>query len=187
MQQYLSSYIKEQQEALASIPLDQVEELIKKFHLAWKEDRQIFVAGNGGSAANASHFVTDLGKSASDVMGKPFRCLSLNDNVSWLTAIGNDYAYAEVFSRQLLNYGRPGDLFFVMSVSGNSPNVVTAVEWAKHNGMYVIALVGGKRGKVADLADFSIVIKSDHFGKVEDAHMGICHMICYSFVEGQLK
>jgi len=187
MQEYLSGYIKEQQEALASIPLNAVEELIKKIHNAWKEDRQIFVVGNGGSAANASHFVTDLGKSASDVMGKPFRCMSLNDNVSWLTAIGNDYAYHEVFSRQLLNYGRAGDILFVMSVSGNSPNVITAVEWAKNNGMYVIGLVGGKKGKVAELVDFCVVINSTHFGKVEDAHMGICHMICYSFVEGKVK
>ena len=187
MQEYLSAYIKGQQDALAAIPLDSVEVLINRIHESWKQDRQLFVIGNGGSAANASHFVTDLGKSASDAMGKPFRCLSLNDNVSWLTAIGNDYAYNEVFSRQLLNYARPGDTLFVLSVSGSSPNVVTAVEWAKNNGVYVIALTGGKRGKLAGLADFSIVIDSTHYGRVEDAQMGICHMICYSFIEGKVK
>ena len=187
MQQYLSAYIKSQQETLAAIPIVSVELLIQKIHEIWKQDRQLFVIGNGGSAANASHFVTDLGKSASDAMGKPFRCMSLNDNVSWLTAIGNDYAYQEVFSRQLLNYARPGDTLFVLGVSGSSPNVVTAVEWAKNNGVYVIALTGGKRGKLAELADFSIVINSTHYGRVEDAQMGICHMICYSFIEGMLK
>lgn len=186
MMDYLDHYIRSQKDALDSIPLSAVEQLIKKFHKAWKDDRQIFVFGNGGSAANASHFVTDLGKSASDAMGKPFRCMSLNDNVSWITAIGNDYAYHEVFSRQLINFAKRDDILFVLSVSGNSPNVVTAVEWAKSQGVYVIALVGGKRGRLAEIADFSIVIDSTHFGRVEDAHMGICHMICYSFIEGKV-
>src|SRR6476646_12114614 len=81
--------------------------------------RQIFVFGNGGSGTNASHFVTDLGKSASDKMYRRFRCFSLSDNVSWITAIGNDYIYDDVFLRQLQNYARPGDLVLVMSVSGN--------------------------------------------------------------------
>ena len=101
-----------------------------RFDQALEKDRQIFVCGNGGSAANASHFVTDLGKGASDAIGRRFRCLSLNDNVPWMTAIGNDYAYADVFRRQLENYARPGDLLMAMSVSGNSPNVIQAVEWA---------------------------------------------------------
>ena len=87
--------------------------------------------GNGGSAANASHFATDLGKGSSDKVGKCFRVLSLNDNVSWMTALGNDYTYDEVFVRQLMNYGKPGDLVLTMSVSGNSPNLVKAIDWAK--------------------------------------------------------
>ena len=143
----------------------------------------IFVFGNGGSAANASHFVTDLGKGASDKMKKPFRCLSLNDNTPWMTAISNDYSYDEVFLRPLMNFARPGDLVFTMSVSGSSPNLVTAVEWSKKNDVYTIALVGGKRGRLADIADFVIVADSIHYGRVEDCHMGICHMICYAFME----
>jgi len=141
------------------------------------------VFGNGGSAANASHFVTDLGKGASDKVGKRFRCLSLNDNVSWMTALGNDYAYEDVYVRQLENYARPGDLVLVMSVSGNSPNVVKAVEWAKRHGVYIVALIGGKRGRLAELADEPVVIDSHHYGRVEDAHMAICHMLCYAFIE----
>jgi len=103
--------------------------------------------------------------------------------VSWMTALGNDYAYDEVFSRQLMNYGRPGDLVLCMSVSGNSPNVVKAVDWANQQGLATIALVGGKRGRLAELAQHVIVIPSEHYGRVEDAHMGICHMICYAFME----
>jgi len=187
MEAYISEYIKAQQAALDTIPVQQVAEIIQKFRTAWMEDRQVFVFGNGGSAANASHFVTDLGKGASDKMSKPFRCLSLNDNTPWMTAIGNDYSYDEVFSRQLINFARPGDLVLTMSVSGNSPNLVTAVEWAKKHGVYTIALVGGKRGKLSEIADFVVVADSTHYGRVEDVHMGICHMICYAFMEQGVK
>jgi len=160
-----------------------MERLIAGFQKALAEDRQIFVFGNGGSAANASHFITDLGKGASDKIGKRFRCLSLNDNVSWITALGNDYSYDQVFVRQLTNYGRAGDIVLTMSVSGNSPNVVKALEWANENGLHTIALVGGKRGRAADIAREVITIDSVHYGRVEDAQMGICHMLCYAFME----
>jgi glucokinase len=183
MEPYLSQYIKEHKETLEAIPLKQVSELIERFLQAWKEDRKIFVFGNGGSAANASHFVTDLGKGASDTLSRPFRCLSINDNVPWITALGNDYHFDEVFSRQLNNFAVAGDILFVMSVSGNSPNLVSAIEWGKKHGVFTIALVGGKRGKLADLADQVLVIDSTHYGRVEDAHMTICHMICYAFME----
>lgn len=187
MNAYLSQYIEAQKETLSAIPLDQVAELIALFKKAWHEDRRVFVFGNGGSAANASHFVTDLGKSASDATGKPFRCLSLNDNMSWITALGNDYSYEDVFLRQLSTLAGPGDIVFTMSVSGNSPNVVAAVKWAKSQGLYVVSLVGGKRGQLAELSDSVIVIDSTHYGRVEDAHMGICHMICYAFIEKKVN
>jgi len=148
-----------------------------------KEDRQIFVFGNGGSAANSSHFATDLGKGASDKLDKRFRVLSLTDNVSWITALGNDYSYEDVFVGQLKNYGRAGDLALSMSVSGNSPNCVKALEWAAKNGLHTVALVGAKRGRMAEIAEQVIVINDTHYGRVEDAHMGICHVLCYAFME----
>jgi D-sedoheptulose 7-phosphate isomerase len=183
MNEWIAQYINRQKSALDSIPVGAVESLIALLAKALREDRQIFVFGNGGSAANASHFVTDLGKGSSDKLGKRFRCLSLNDNVSWMTALGNDYSYEEVFVRQLSNFARPGDLVFVMSVSGNSPNLVRSVEWAVKAGLSAIALVGKKRGRLAELAQHVIVIDSEHYGRVEDAHMGICHMLCYAFME----
>lgn len=183
MKHWIAQYITAQKAALDSIPAAAVEKLIQTFQTALKEDRQIFIFGNGGSASNASHFATDLGKGSSDKIANRFRCLSLNDNVSWLTALGNDYAYEDVFVRQLMNYGRPGDLVFAMSVSGNSPNVVKALDWAAKSGLKTVALVGRKRGRAADIAEQVIVIDSEHFGRVEDAHMGICHMLCYAFME----
>ncbi|MBM3835320.1 MAG: SIS domain-containing protein [Verrucomicrobia bacterium] len=183
MKDWISNYVKAQKAALDSIPVDAVAKLIETLKQALKENRQIFVFGNGGSAANASHFATDLGKGSSDKIGQRFRVLSLNDNVSWLTALANDYAYEDVFVRQLENYARAGDIVLVMSVSGNSPNVVKAVDWAAKHGLSCIALVGLKRGQAADLAQQVIVIDSEHFGRVEDCHMGICHMLCYAFME----
>jgi len=183
MKQWVADYLTAQQAAHDSIPIDAVAQIIGKFRAALQEDRQIFVFGNGGSAANASHFATDLGKGSSDKLGKRFRVLSLNDNVSWMTALGNDYAYEDIFVRQLMNYAKPGDLVLVMSVSGSSPNVVKAVEWANKNGVHTIALVGGNRGKLAEIAGQAIVIEETHYGRAEDAHMGICHMICYAFME----
>src|SRR6185369_15972847 len=146
--------------------------LIEQLGQALKNDQRVFVFGNGGSASNSSHFVTDLGKGSSDKVGKRFRVLSLNDNVSWMTALANDYAYEDAFVGQLQNYGKPGDV--ALSVSGNSPNCVKAIEWAKNNGLRTIALVGAKRGRMAEIAEQVIAIRDTHYGRVEDAQMGIC-------------
>lgn len=192
-QPYFQSYIDRQKAAYDAIPLDRVEHIINLIKKCWEEGRQLFAFGNGGSASNVSHFITDLGKSASDRMsansdqdagpGRRFRCLSLNENVSWITALGNDYAYEDVYVRQLQNYAQPGDLVLTLSVSGNSPNVVKAVQWANKHGLTTIALVGGKGGQLANIATESIVIQDEHYGRVEDAQMTICHMLCYGFIE----
>lgn len=183
MESFVDQYISRQVSALRSIKKEDVAKVVLLFRDALENDRQIFVCGNGGSAANASHFVTDLGKGSSDKTYRRFRCLALNDNVSWITALGNDYDYSEIFSRQIMNLARRGDLLLVMSVSGSSPNLVKVVDWAKSNGCTTIALVGGKKGRLAEMADHVLVVDDTHYGRVEDAHMGICHMIAYAFME----
>ena len=183
MNDWIRQYVAAQKAVLDSIPVEAVSRLIDLLQAALKEDRQIFVFGNGGSAANASHFVTDLGKGASDKIGKRFRCLSLNDNVSWMTALGNDYAYEDIFVKQLINYARPGDMAMALSVSGSSPNLVKAIEWARKEGLQTISLVGAKRGRLADVSEHVVVVDSAHYGRAEDAQMGICHMLCYAFME----
>lgn len=183
MTNWIKSYIEAQKTALDSIPAAAVSGVVDLMVRVHQQNRQIFVCGNGGSAANASHFATDLGKGSSDKLGKRFRVLSLNDNVSWMTAIGNDYSYDDVFSRQLENYGQAGDMLLVMSVSGSSPNLVKAVQWANDHGLETVALVGGKKGKLATLAKHVIVVATEHYGRAEDAQMGICHMLCYAFME----
>ena len=183
MNKWLTDYVAAQKRAHDSIPLPEVGRLIEKLAATLKSDRQILVFGNGGSAANSSHFATDLGKGASDSVGKRFRVLSLNDNVSWMLAIGNDYAFEDIFVRQLENYGKPGDVALGISVSGNSPNCVKALQWAKDHGLQTVALVGAKRGRMAEIAEQVLVINDTHYGRVEDAQMGICHMLCYAFME----
>jgi D-sedoheptulose 7-phosphate isomerase len=183
MNKWISEYIAAQKAAHDSIPVEGVARLIELFRQILREDRQIIVFGNGGSAANAAHFMTDLGKGASDKMGKRFRVICLSSDVSWITALGNDYSYDDVFAGQLQNYGRPGDVAMGISVSGNSPNCVKALEWAKKNGLHTVALVGAKRGRMAEIAEHSLVIKDTHYGRVEDAQMGICHLLCYAFME----
>jgi D-sedoheptulose 7-phosphate isomerase len=183
MKNWLSNYIQAQKSAIESIPLDKVEALTQIFHRALKEDRQVFLFGNGGSASNASHFATDLGKGSSDKLKKRFRVLSLNDNTSWITALGNDYAYEDIFVRQLMNYARPGDIALTMSVSGNSPNLVKAIEWCRGAGVTTVAFVGKKRGRLAEIAEHVLAIDDTHYGRVEDAHMTMSHMLCYAFME----
>jgi len=183
LKNWISDYLETHCQAMGAVPVDRVAELRTLFDRALDGNHQIFVCGNGGSAANASHFVTDLGKGASNAIGRRFRCLSLNDNLPWISAIGNDYAYDEVFVRQLENFAQPGDLLMAMSVSGNSPNVVKAIEWGIANRLVTVGLVGGNGGRLAETAESVLRIDDTHFGRVEDAHMLVCHLLCYSYME----
>jgi len=183
MQSWIANYIQAQQAALNSVSPAAIARLVELMRQAHQDGRHIFVLGNGGSAANSSHFATDLGKGASDKLGKRFRVLSLTDNVSWMTALGNDYAYEDVFVGQLQNFGQAGDIVIGVSVSGNSPNCVKALAWAKENGLTTVSLVGAKRGRMAELGDHTIVINETHYGRVEDVQMNILHMLCYAFME----
>ncbi len=187
MQQWIEGYLAAQKRAVDSLQPAQLAGLIETLRVAHAADRQIFVAGNGGSAANSSHFAVDLGKGASDKLSRRFRVLSLTDNTSWITALGNDYAYDQIFVRQLANYARPGDVFIGVSVSGNSPNLVKSHEWAKENGLRTIALVGAKRGRMAELAEQAVVVDDTHYGRVEDVQMHVLHLLCYAFMENPVE
>jgi D-sedoheptulose 7-phosphate isomerase len=160
-----------------------VERITHTLRDAWLRDAQIFAIGNGGSAANASHFATDLGKGASDKLQRRIRVQSLTDNVAWITALGNDYSYEDSFKRQLENFAREGDFLIAASVSGNSPNLVRAFEWANETGLETVAIVGAKRGQLAEISKQVIVVDDTHYGRVEDVQMHILHMLCYAFME----
>ncbi len=180
---WLNDYIEKQASLLSTLPVDQVADLITLLRETYKADKQIFVFGNGGNAANASHFATDLGKGASDALKKRFRVVSLNDNAAWVTALGNDYAYEDVFVRQLENYANEGDMILSSSVSGSSPNLMRAFEWAKEKGIATAAVVGERGGRLVELADQAVILPDGHYGRVEDMQMTIYHMLCYAFME----
>ena len=147
---------------------------------AYRRDCQVFVAGNGGSAGTANHFVCDFGKNAVPMGRRRFRMHALCDNVEVITALGNDIAFDQIFAFQLGSLMRPGDVLIVVSASGNSPNIVNACAYAKANGATVIALGGFGGGKMASYADAAMISNLRCYERVEDLHLMILHMmVCW--------
>ncbi|MBK5292366.1 MAG: SIS domain-containing protein [Acidobacteriia bacterium] len=170
-------------EAIDTIDMEKVNQAIIWFQQARAEGRQIFTCGNGGSASTASHFVCDMVKGASFGKQTRFRIMALTDNLPTITAYSNDVSYDYVFEEQLKNFARPGDLVMAISGSGNSPNVLRAIEYANSAGCRTLALTGRDGGKLGPLAQLNLQVPVPHMGRIEDAHMIICHMICYSFMD----
>lgn len=174
-------YLRRLEKVLASINRKKVMTLIEKIASFSKTDRTIFIAGNGGSAGTASHMACDLGKTilTDNVSEREYRLRvsSLTDNIPLMTALANDYGYEHVFSEQLKSFGRKGDMLIVITGSGNSPNIIQAVLTAKYLGISTFGLLGFGGGKVKDLLDDMLLINSDDYGLVEDAHMIINHLI----------
>jgi len=177
MKDYISEYIDKLEQGLRSIDPAAIAEVAETLERARAEQRTIFIIGNGGSAATASHMANDLQKLASQ--GKPlaYRAIALTDNVPLITAWANDADYEEVFTRQLGALAQAGDLLIAITGSGNSKNIVHAVEWAQGANLTTIALLGFDGGIVKELADHALLFAEDHYGRVEDAHMILEHMI----------
>jgi D-sedoheptulose 7-phosphate isomerase len=173
-------------DALASIDIDAVSKAIAALAEARRTDRHIFVCGNGGSASTASHFVCDMVKGASFNRESRFRIMALTDSLPTITAYSNDVSYDCVFVEQLKNFAGPGDVVMAISGSGNSPNVVNAVEYGNSIGCKTIALTGRDGGKLGPLANIQVHVPEPHMGRIEDGHMIVCHMIAYCFMEQPL-
>ena len=170
-------------EAIDRIDISQVEQAIEWFGEARDSSKHIFVCGNGGSASTASHFTCDIVKGASYNRDTRFRIVALVDSLATLTAYSNDVGYEYIFVEQLKNFAQPGDLVMCISGSGNSPNVVRAMEYANSIGCRTIALTGRDGGKLGPLAQLNIQVAVPHMGRIEDAHMVVCHMIAYHFMD----
>jgi D-sedoheptulose 7-phosphate isomerase len=171
--------------AIETIDLDKVGQAIDILMRARDEGRRIFVCGNGGSASTASHFVCDMVKGASFNRNKRFRIMSLTDSLPTITAYSNDVGYECVFVEQLKNFAEPGDVVMAISGSGNSPNVLRAVEYGNSIGCRTIALSGRNGGKLGPLAEINVLASSQHMGRIEDVHMIVMHMICYYFMDAE--
>jgi len=161
----------------------QVQTAIDWFKAARENKKHIFVCGNGGSASTASHFACDIVKGASFQREERFRIMALTDSLPTITAYSNDVGYECVFAEQLQNFAQPGDILMAISGSGNSPNVLRAVEYGNSIGCKTIALTGRDGGKLGPLAQLNIQVPVPHMGRIEDAHMIVCHMIGYYFME----
>lgn len=183
MSSFVESYRDRLVGLMASLDLAKVEAVIKLLERAGDEERAIFVFGNGGSAATASHFVVNMVKGASLVRKKRFRIMALNDQVPTLTAYANDIGYDIVFEQPLRNFARPGDIVLAISGSGNSPNVLRAVEYANSIGCVTIGFSGFEGGHLAAIAQHSLVVPATHMGRIEDCHLLACHLIAYYFME----
>jgi D-sedoheptulose 7-phosphate isomerase len=183
--EYINKYRSYLAGLLNSIDTGKVRDVIDCFLEARQNNKTIYFAGNGGSAATASHFAQDLNEVGRKAQGKGFRAQSISDSIAAVTAIGNDYGYENVFSIQIQHNFDPGDVLVVISASGNSPNVVNAVRLAKEKGGKTVGLVGFGGGKLSELCDHVIHIKSEigEYGPVEDLHLVLDHMITSYFIK----
>jgi D-sedoheptulose 7-phosphate isomerase len=173
--------------AIDAIDISKVNEAIDWFREARDTGRHIFVCGNGGSASTASHFACDIVKGCSFNRSSRFRIMALTDQLPTITAYANDVGYDVIFVEQLKNFAQANDLFMAISGSGNSPNVVLAMEYANSIHCRTIALTGRDGGKLGPLAQLNIQIPVAHMGRIEDAHMNICHMIGYYFMDAECQ
>jgi D-sedoheptulose 7-phosphate isomerase len=171
--------------AIESIDLAKVTEAIDILKRARDEKRHIFVCGNGGSASTASHFACDMVKGASFGRESRFRIMALTDSLPTITAYSNDVGYDCVFAEQLKNFAQSGDVVIAISGSGNSPNVLRAIEYAGSIGCRTIALTGRDGGKLGPLAQLNLQASNPHMGRIEDVHMIVMHMICYYFMDAE--
>ena len=192
--EFAKEYVESLKNVLDRLPWAAVDQVVQVLEEAYQQRKQVFVIGNGGSAATASHMMNDLCKGTvghnPDKEGSSgwarFRVVALTDNVALMTAWANDTDYNHIFSEPLKTLAQRGDVLVAISASGNSPNIITAVEAAKQMGVKVVGLAGFGGGKLAKLADVAFVVPSNEYGPVEDVHMILDHIIT-SYLYGKLK
>lgn len=173
----IKHYLSHLSQVIDELAQDQIWAVVHALTAAWRRGARIFLIGNGGSAATASHMANDLNKLTIVPGRRRFKAIALTDNVPLMTAWGNDSAFECIFAEQLLNLIEPGDVVLGISCSGNSPNVLRAFEVAHQHNAVTIGFTGGSGGKLVQLSDLFIIIPSDHIGRQEDGHMILCHVI----------
>jgi D-sedoheptulose 7-phosphate isomerase len=183
--QTIIEYLAASRATLDGLSVEQIQDVLEELEQAYTHGRQVLIIGNGGSASTASHFACDLAKT---ILGRPvsqrarrFRVLSLSDNMALITAWANDATFDDVFAEQVRTIGQRGDLLVAITGSGNSPNILAAVDAARDIGMRSVGLLGFDGGRVRDQLDKYILVDSDHYGHVEDAHMMLAHLLTAHF------
>ncbi len=188
--EHARNYVTSLKSILDRLPFEALDRVVALIEAAHAAGQQIFIVGNGGSAATASHMMCDLNKGTigykGDATWKRFRVVALTDNIPLMTAWANDTDFHHIFSEPLKNLAQPGDLLLAISASGNSPNILAAVEAAKKLGLKVAGLAGFTGGKLAQMANACFTVPSSDYGPVEDVHMILDHIIT-SYLYEKLK
>jgi D-sedoheptulose 7-phosphate isomerase len=174
---FVNMYTSQLTEILNALPEDKFIEINDVLQDARETGRQIFVVGNGGSAAAASHMVCDFGKNTRESGKNRMRAICLNDNIPSVMAYANDEGYEVIFSEQLLALGQAEDILIVISGSGNSANILKVIETARQMHIIVIGLTGFKGGKMKDMTDICLIVPSDSMEMIEDVHLIINHIL----------
>ena len=174
-----SEYCSYVSTALDKVNQKEIDKLIEIIMLGYDEERMIFVIGNGGSAANASHFAQDLAKGTRHILNqsKRIKALSLTDNLPFITALGNDDGYDTIFEQQLRTYAKPKDILIAISGSGNSLNIIKAVEWANNEGLTTVGLTGFDGGKLKTIVKYIVHVALNDMCTSEGMHSLIMHYI----------
>jgi len=173
----VSSYFSEVTQVIGNMPFAAIDDIVAVLMQAYEADQRIYLFGNGGSAALASHFACDLGKGAANGSGKRFQALALTDNIPMMTAWANDANYEDIFAEQLVNFVRAGDIAFAISGSGRSPNVLKALRVAREAGALTVGLTGFRGGYMKDLCDVCLVVPSENMQIIEDLHLSVTHAV----------
>jgi D-sedoheptulose 7-phosphate isomerase len=176
----LEDHIAEVRSVLNEIPIEAIERIVHIILDAYRRKQHVYIVGNGGSAATATHFACDLSKATIVEGHARLRVTSLTDNVALLTAWANDTSYTMVFAEQLDNLLNAGDVVIAISASGNSPNVLAAIEAARGRGAVTVGLVGFTGGRLREVVDAAVHVPSDSYGVVEDCHLVLEHAITES-------
>jgi D-sedoheptulose 7-phosphate isomerase len=176
---FASDYLKRLSELLDSLDPVAIAEFAERLDRARRAEQTIFLIGNGGSAATASHMANDLGLCQVGPSQPAFRAFALTDAVPIVTAVANDLSYAEIFTLQLQIHYRPGDYLVAISASGNSPNVLSAASWVKDRGGTVLGLLGFDGGQLKELCDCAVIAHTPpgEYGPVEDVHLILNHIL----------
>ena len=174
----IRNYITALQQMLERLPLSAIDQVIDALHEARLKKRQVFIMGNGGSASTASHFACDLSKNTRKNGWPHFRVISLTDNMAIFSAHANDEGYDSVFAQQLVAFLQPGDIVIGISTSGNSPNVLRAIELANAMNARTIGFTGFDGGQLVSMVALNVHVDSDCIEQVEDIHLMLEHLIC---------
>jgi D-sedoheptulose 7-phosphate isomerase len=183
----IRAYFRDLTGLVSQLPYNSISSIASIFLDAFAEQRTVYVFGNGGSAASASHLMCDINKGASPGDGKRPRVMALTDNASLITAWANDFGYERIFSEQLKTFIKPRDVAFAISTSGDSPNVLLALEVARESGAMTVGLGGCQGGQMKSLCDVCAIVPSDNVQLVEDLHHAMIHSIFVAVRENLLQ